>query len=97
MAKSMAVVDDGIVTNVIWCSDSEPETDALKSPADHPVAIGDTYSGGKWYRDGVEILTPLETAQEQLESLTTQNAELLDAMAAMVEDVYQSDTEMIGG
>lgn len=35
--------------------------------------------------------------QEQLESLTTQNAELLDAMAAMVEDVYQSDTEMIGG
>ena len=35
--------------------------------------------------------------QEQLESLTAQNAELLDAMAAMVEDVYQSDTEMIGG
>lgn len=35
--------------------------------------------------------------QEQLESLTTQNAELLDAMAAMVEDVYQSDTEVIGG
>lgn len=34
---------------------------------------------------------------EQLESLTAQNAELLDAMAAMVEDVYQSDTEMIGG
>ncbi len=35
--------------------------------------------------------------QEQLESLSAQNAELLDAMAAMVEDVYQSDTEMIGG
>ena len=34
---------------------------------------------------------------EQLESLTAQNAELLDAMAAMVEDVYQSDAEMIGG
>lgn len=65
MAKSMAVVDDGIVTNVIWCSDSEPETDALKSPADHPVAIGDTYSGGKFYRGGVEVLTPLEEAQKQ--------------------------------
>lgn len=35
--------------------------------------------------------------QEQIESLSAQNAELLDAMAAMVEDIYQSDTEIIGG
>lgn len=97
MAKNMASVTNGIVTNVIWCSNSEQETDTLKSPADRPVAIGDTYSGGKFYRGRVEILTPLEEAQEQLESLSAQNAELLDAMAAMVEDVYQSDTEVIGG
>lgn len=97
MAKSMAAITNGIVTNVIWCSDSEQETDILKSPADRPVAIGDTYSDGKFYRDGVEILTPLEDAQAQLESLTAQNAELLDAMAAMVEEVYDSDTEIIGG
>lgn len=62
MAKNMASVTNGIVTNVIWCSDSEQETDTLKSPADRPVAIGDTYSNGKFYRDGVEILTPLEEA-----------------------------------
>lgn len=66
MAKNMAFVTNGIVTNVIWCSDSEQETDTLKSPADRPVAIGDTYSGGKFYRDGVEILTPLEEAQKQI-------------------------------
>lgn len=66
MAKSMASVTNGIVTNVIWCSDSEQETDTLKSPADRPVAIGDTYGGGKFYRDGVEILTPLEEAQKQI-------------------------------
>ena len=42
MAKNMASVTNGIVTNVIWCSDSEQETDILKSPADRPVAIGDT-------------------------------------------------------
>ena len=66
MAKSMAAITNGIVTNVIWCSDSEQETDTLKSPADRPVAIGDTYSGGKFYRDGVEILTPLEEAQKQI-------------------------------
>lgn len=90
MAKSMAVVDDGVVSNIIWCSDSEPETDTIINPADRPVAIGDTYSDGKFYRGGVEVLTPLE-------SLSAQNAELLDAMATMVEDVYQSDTEVIGG
>lgn len=66
MAKNMASVTNGIVTNVIWCSDSEQETDTLKSPADRPVTIGDTYSGGKFYRDGVEILTPLEEAQKQI-------------------------------
>ena len=29
------------------------------------MAIGDTYSNGKFYRDGVEILTPLEEALEK--------------------------------
>lgn len=81
MAKSMAVVDDGVVSNIIWCSDSEPETDTIINPADHPVAIGDTYSDGKFYRDGVEILTPLEDAQEQLESLSAQNAEYEAALS----------------
>lgn len=66
MAKNMASITNGIVTNVIWCGDSEQETDTLKSPADRPVAIGDTYSGGKFYRDGVEILTPLEEAKKQI-------------------------------
>ncbi len=62
MAKSMAFIENGAVTNVLWCSDPEPETDILINPADRPVAIGDTYSNGKFYRDGVEILTPLEEA-----------------------------------
>jgi len=42
MAKTMAVLDDGTVTNMIWCSEAEPETDSLKDPADRPVGIGDT-------------------------------------------------------
>ena len=65
MAKAMAVITNGTVTNVIWCSDSQPETDTLKSPGERPVGIGDTYSGGKWYRDGAEILTPMEEAQKK--------------------------------
>lgn len=62
MAKSMALIENGTVTNMLWCSDSEPETATLIDPADRPVAIGDTYSDGKFYRDGTEILTPLEEA-----------------------------------
>lgn len=81
MAKSMAVVDNGVIFNIIWCSDSEPETDTIINPADRPVAIGDTYRDGKFYRGGVEILTPLEDAQEQLESLSAQNAEYEAALS----------------
>lgn len=62
MAKSMVLIENGIIVNMLWCSDSEPETVSLINPADRPVAIGDTYSDGKFYRDGVEILTPLEEA-----------------------------------
>ena len=62
MAKSMAFIENGTVTNMLWCSDSQPENETLIDPANRPVAIGDTYSGGKFYRDGVEILTPLEEA-----------------------------------
>lgn len=65
MAKSMALIENGTVVNMLWCSDSEPETDILLDPADRPVGIGDTYSDGKFYRDGVEILTPLEEAQKK--------------------------------
>lgn len=62
MAKSMALIENGTVTNMLWYSDSQPETDTIINPADRPVGIGDTYSNGKFYRDGVEILTPLEEA-----------------------------------
>lgn len=62
MAKSMALVEKGIIVNMLWCTDSEQETESLINPTDRPVAIGDTYSDGKFYRDGTEILTPLEEA-----------------------------------
>lgn len=65
MAKSMALIKNGTIINMLWCSDSEQETESLISPADRPVGIGDTYSNGKFYRDGAEILTPLEEAQKK--------------------------------
>lgn len=76
MAKTMAVIDSGIIVNMVWCDDYTPETETQKDPGDRPVGIGDTYTDGKWYRDGVEILTPLEEAQENVKNLQDQMIEL---------------------
>lgn len=77
MAKSMAIITDGTVTNMIWCSDYTPETETRKDPGDRPVGIGDTYTNGKWYdASGMEILTPLEQAQKELADLQSQIADM---------------------
>ena len=81
MAKSMAVVNNGVVTNIIWCTDNTPQTATWLNCDDRPVAIGDTYVDGKFYRDGTEVLTPLEDAQAQVESMSAQNAEYEAALA----------------
>ena len=78
MAKTMAVITEGIVSNVVWCSDGEPETEVWKEPGERPVGIGDTYENGKFYRNGVEVLTPLEEAQKK-------NAEYEEALREIEE------------
>ena len=67
MAKSMALINEGVVSNILWCSDNTEQTEALIDIADRPVGIGDTYQDGKFYRDGMEVLTPLEAAVAELE------------------------------
>ena len=76
MAKSMALIENGTVVNMLWCSDSQPETDTLIDPTDRPVGIGDTYTDGKFYHDGEEVLTPLEAAQAEAAALRQEMAEL---------------------
>lgn len=73
MGKNMARIVDGIVVNVEWFSSEAVETENLKNMEDRPVEIGDTYQDGKFYRDGMDVLTPLEAAV----------AELADARAAL--------------
>lgn len=62
MAKNMAFVENGIVSNILWCSDRETDTESMIDTADRPVAIGDSYESGKFYRNGEEVLTPLQEA-----------------------------------
>ena len=65
LAKSMALVENGVVVNILWCSDRESETETLIDTADRPVAIGDSYESGKFYRTGEEVLTPLQAAMKK--------------------------------
>lgn len=80
MAKSMAVVDDGVVSNIIWCADNTPQSDTWVNCDDRPVAISDTYSDGKFYRGGVKILTPLEEAQKQISEYEAALSEIETAL-----------------
>ena len=83
MAKTMALLEDGTVVNVIWCSDGEPETDTLKNAGDYEIAIGDTLTDGKWCRDGVELLTPLEEAEQKNAALAAELADANEALAIL--------------
>ena len=80
MAKDMAFVENGVVSNILWCSDREPDTEILIDTADRPVAIGDTYENGKFYRNGEEVLTPL---QEALKKNAEYEAALSEIEAAL--------------
>ena len=76
MGKIMALVEDNVVVNIMWCYDDREETDVIKDPGDRLISIGDTYEDGTWYRDGVEILTPLEEAQKEISDLQSQITEI---------------------
>lgn len=69
MAKTMARIKDGVVTNMEWVSDAQAETDTLKNVGGVNVSINDTYSNGKFYRDGELMLTALEEYQKRITEL----------------------------
>lgn len=66
---NFALIEGGVVTNVIWLSDRNAHEfpNAVKL-YDRPVAIGDTYDGEKFYRDGVEVLTVTEELSAEIET-----------------------------
>lgn len=64
-----ALIDNGIVTNIIALNDrNASDFPTAVKLSDRPVAIGDTYTDGKFYRDGVEVLTPIEQAQVEIDA-----------------------------
>lgn len=61
-----ALIENGVVTNIIWLysSNAEDFPDAVPC-GDLPVAIGDIYDGEHFFRDGERVLTALEQAQKE--------------------------------
>ena len=71
-----AIVTGGAVTNVITLRETNagdfPDAVALH---DRPVGIGDTYSEGKFWRDGKEVLTAQEEIEQYKAALNTLGVE----------------------
>ena len=64
-----ALIDNGIVSNIIALNDrNASDFPAAVKLGGRPVGIGDTYADGKFYRGGVEVLTPMEQAQEEIDA-----------------------------
>lgn len=56
-----ALIDHGVVTNIISLSASNAsDFPGAVTCADRPVGIGDTYTDGRFYRDGEPVLTVAE-------------------------------------
>ena len=65
-----AIITDGVVTNVIVLYPGNAADFPTAVPCgDVPAAIGDTYDGEHFFRDGVQVLTPLEEARKDAEDM----------------------------
>ena len=65
-----AIITDGVVTNVIilYPGNAGDFPDAVRC-GDVPVAIGDTWDGEHFYREGARVLSPVEEARKDAEDM----------------------------
>lgn len=65
-----AIITDGVVTNVIvlYPGNAVDFPDAVPC-GDVPVAIGDTWDGEHFYREGAQVLSPVEQARKDAEDM----------------------------
>lgn len=61
-----ALVENGVVTNLIWLyPGNEKDFPGAVALKDVPAAIGDTYNREHFFRDGVQVLSALEQARQE--------------------------------
>ena len=86
MAKNMARLEDGVVVNLEWCSDSAPETAELREYEGYAIRIGDSWENGKWMRDGAAVLTEAEIAAQAAEEEAARTAAAEQESAKKMEE-----------
>lgn len=65
-----AIVENGTVMNIIWLYPGNAEDFPTAVPCgDVSVAIGDTYDGQDFYREGEKVVSPLTAAQKEMETM----------------------------
>lgn len=65
-----AVIEDGVVVNVIILYPGGAKSFPGAVPCgDVPVAIGDTWDGEHFYREGAQVLSPVEEARKDAEDM----------------------------
>ena len=85
-----ALIENGIVTNIIWLYSSNAFEFPNAVPMnDYPVAIGDTYENNTFYRNGERLLTIVEQLQQRNIELCTTISEL---DTALLEQTYNNLT-----
>lgn len=61
-----ALVENGTVVNIIWLNERNAgEWPGAVRLGERMVEVGDTYDGEKFWRDGTEVLTAAEAAQQE--------------------------------
>ena len=59
-----ALIEHGVVANLIWLHPMNAEDFPAAVPlGELPVAMGDTYDGTDFYREGVKVELPSDTAE----------------------------------
>lgn len=62
-----ALIENGIVVNIISLHPMNADDFSNAVPTDdYPVAIGDTYADGAFYRNGEKLLTAAESMQTEM-------------------------------
>ena len=78
-----ALIADGVVTNIIII-DPDRYTGSAVQTGELPVAIGDTYDGAEFWRDGERVEVPVEEP----------NTEYAEALAIMGVQLYEEVEEV---
>lgn len=65
-----ALIENGIVANLIYLHPDNVDDFAGAVPIeDLPVAIGDTYENGEFYREGKIVMSAVDVAKQEAEDM----------------------------